>query len=85
MTPIGRFFEKRSISKNRVARKADISDERMIELTKTDIYYPYANEVKLIALAIHVSPAELFEYLTKDVRLPAPAPQSPFPEASPLS
>lgn len=75
-TLLGRFLERRSINTEIIAHKAGFAPERMEALLDTE-YDPEALEVKLVALAADISPPELFEYLTKDVRLAPLEPQSP--------
>ena len=55
-----------------------MSQTRLNQLIQTDNFCPRINEVKLIALAINVPPAELFEYICKDVRPAASGHESPF-------
>lgn len=58
MTPLGTYFAKRSINKSEVSRKTGISKVRLSELTLNENTHLRAKELYLIALAIHVDPAE---------------------------
>ena len=69
MTPLGLYLAKRSINKSEVARKTGISKVRLSELTLNETTHLRAKELYLIALAIHVSPAEMFLDLHTDVEL----------------
>ena len=51
---------KRSINKSEVSRKTGISKVRLSELTLNENTHLRAKELYLIALAIHVDPAEMF-------------------------
>lgn len=69
MTKLGLYLAKRSINKSDVSRKTGISKVRLSELTLNENTHLRAKELYLIALAIHVSPAEMFTELYKDVSL----------------
>lgn len=69
MTELGLYLAKRSINKSDVSRKTGISKVRLSELTLNEKTHLRAKELYLIALAIHVDPAEIFTELYKDVSL----------------
>ena len=69
MTPLGLYLAKRSINKSDVSRKTGISKVRLSELTLNENTHLRARELYLIALAIHVDPAEMFIELHKDIKL----------------
>lgn len=69
MTELGLYLAKRSINKSDVSRKTGISKVRLSELTLNEKTHLRAKELYLIALAIHVDPAEMFTELYKDVSL----------------
>lgn len=69
MTELGLYLAKRSINKSDVSRKTGISKVRLSELTLNENTHLRAKELYLIALAIHVDPAEMFTELYQDVRL----------------
>jgi putative transcriptional regulator len=60
MTTLGTYLAKRSINKSDVSRKTGISKVRLSELTLNENTHLRAKELYLIALAIHVDPAEMF-------------------------
>ncbi len=69
MTELGLYLAKRSINKSDVSRKTGISKVRLSELTLNEKTHLRAKELYLIALAIHVDPAEMFTELYKNVSL----------------
>jgi hypothetical protein len=69
LTKLGEYLTSRSVNKAIVARKTGLSKQRMGELSLNNDAKPRAYEVKLIALAIGVSPSELFEYVCAGVKL----------------
>jgi DNA-binding Xre family transcriptional regulator len=69
VTKLGEYLTKRSVNKAIVARKTGLSKQRMGELTLNEDAKLRAREVYLIALAIEVSPCELFEYVCSDLKL----------------
>ena len=69
MTELGLYLAKRSINKSDVSRKTGISKVRLSELTLNESTHLRAKELYLIALAIHVNPAEMFTELYKEVQL----------------
>lgn len=69
MTELGLYLAKRSINKSDVSRKTGISKVRLSELTLNESTHLRSKELYLIALAIHVDPAEMFIELYKDVSL----------------
>jgi DNA-binding Xre family transcriptional regulator len=69
MTELGLYLAKRSINKSDVSRKTGISKVRLSELTLNESTHLRSKELYLIALAIHVDPAEMFVELYKDVSL----------------
>lgn len=69
MTELGLYLAKRSINKSDVSRKTGISKVRLSELTLNESTHLRSKELYLIALAIHVDPAEMFVELYKEVSL----------------
>lgn len=69
MTKLGEYLTKRSANKAIVGRKTGLSKQRMGEITLNSEAKLRAHELYLIALAIGVSPCELFEYVCGDLNL----------------
>jgi len=69
MTKLGEYLSKKSVNKATVARKTGLSKQRMGELTLNSDAKLRVHEVYLIALAIGVKPAELFEYVCAGLEL----------------
>ena len=63
MTRLGEYLSTKSVNEALVARKTGLSKQRMGEVTLNSNAKLRAEEVYLIALAIGVSPTELFEYV----------------------
>jgi DNA-binding Xre family transcriptional regulator len=62
MTTLGKYLAKKSINKSEVSRRTGISKARISELTLNASTQLRAEELYLIATAIHVDPCEvLFE------------------------
>jgi hypothetical protein len=70
MTKLGEYLNRKSVNKAMVARKTGLSKQRMGELTLNSGANLRVYEIYLIALAIGVSPSELFEYVCEGVDLP---------------
>ena len=70
LTMLGEYLTSKSVNKAIVARKTGLSKQRMGELSLNSDAKLRAHEVKLIALAIGVSPSELFEYVCSGIKLP---------------
>jgi hypothetical protein len=69
MTRLGEYLNSKSVNKALVARKTGLSKQRMGELTLNSDAKLRAHEVYLIALAIGVSPGELFEHVCSGLKL----------------
>ena len=69
MTRLGEYLFNRSTNKAIVARKTGLSKQRLGEITLNNDAKLRAHEVYLIALAIGVKPAELFEYVCAGLEL----------------
>jgi putative transcriptional regulator len=69
MTKLGLFLAKKSASKAEIARKTGISKSRISELTLNNSTRLRADELYLIALSIDVGPAELLEFVCRDLKL----------------
>lgn len=69
MTALGTYLAKRSINKSDVSRKTGISKVRLSELTLNESTHLRAKELYLIALAIHVEPAEMFMDIHEGINL----------------
>jgi hypothetical protein len=63
MTPLGEILAKRSVNKSMVARRTGLSKARMNELTLNLSTKLRADELYLIANAIHMEPCELLNAL----------------------
>jgi hypothetical protein len=63
MTKPGEYLVKKSVNKALVARKTDLSKQRMGELTLNEDAKLRAHELWVIALAIGANPRELFEHI----------------------
>jgi hypothetical protein len=68
-TRLGVYLHQKSVNKAIVARKTGLSKQRMGELTLNPDARLRATEVYVIALAIGVSPCELFEYVCEGLTL----------------
>ena len=60
MMKLGLYLAKKSVNKAEVSRRTDISTTRLSELTLNSSAKLRADELYLIALAIDVDPAEVF-------------------------
>ena len=60
MTKLGLYLAKKSVNKAEVSRRTDISTTRLSELTLISSAKLRVDELYLIALAIDVDPAEVF-------------------------
>ncbi|MBW4970789.1 helix-turn-helix transcriptional regulator [Croceibacter atlanticus] len=60
MTHLGVFFEKKSIKQSEVSRRTGISAARLSQLVNKDSTKLRATELYLIALAVDISPADIF-------------------------
>jgi len=69
MTALGKFLDRKSISKASIARKTGISRSRLTQLTLHESTKLKASELYLIALAIDVSPNEIAEALYGNLKL----------------
>jgi DNA-binding Xre family transcriptional regulator len=69
MTKLGEYLIKRSANKATIARKTGLTKQRMSEITLNSGANLRGNEIYLIALALGVSPCELFEYVCGDLKL----------------
>jgi len=69
MTKLGEYLTRKSVNKAIVARKIGLSKQRMGEITLNDDAKLRAHELYLIALAIGVSPSEIFEYVCSHLEL----------------
>jgi putative transcriptional regulator len=72
MTKLGEFLARKSVNKGIVARKTGLNKQRMGEITVYSDEKIRAKELYLIALAINVSPCEIFSYVCKDLKLIEP-------------
>lgn len=69
MTELGEYFVKKSINKASVARKTGISKSRLSQLSINPTARLTADELKLISLAIEVSPLEILEVTSGHLKL----------------
>ncbi len=72
MTRLGEFLIKKSVNKSEVSRRTGISRARISELTLNENTKLRVDELYLIALAIDVSPCEMFEFICKGLKLKDP-------------
>lgn len=59
MTNLGKYLFKKSVNKSEVSRRTGLSKARLNELTLNEKSKLRADELYLIALAIHVEPCEM--------------------------
>jgi putative transcriptional regulator len=59
MTELGLYLSQKSINRSEVSRRTGISKTRLSELTNNTATKLRADELYLIALAIHVNPCEV--------------------------
>lgn len=69
MTELGKLLEKKSVNKAEIARKTNISANRLSNLSLRDSAKLTADELYLIALAIDTEPSFLLEEICKDLKL----------------
>ena len=62
MTSLGLYLTKKSVNRAMVSRRTGISQARLSQLTSNESTKLRADELYLIALAIHVDPGEMFTY-----------------------
>lgn len=69
MTEIGKFLEKKSVNKAKVARRTGISTSRLSELSLNESTRFTVEELYLIALAIDIKPVIILEEVCKHLKL----------------
>lgn len=69
MTSLGLFLTKKSVNRAMVSRRTGISQARLSQLTSNESTKLRADELYLIALAIDISPGEMFEEIFKNLKL----------------
>lgn len=69
MTHLGVFFEKKSIKQSEVSRRTGISPARLSQLVNKESTKLRASELYLIALAIDISPADIFSQVCGHLNL----------------
>ncbi|WP_299886922.1 helix-turn-helix transcriptional regulator [uncultured Lacinutrix sp.] len=69
MTDLGLYLSRKSVNRSDVSRKTGISKTRLSELSNNKRTKLRANELYLIALAIDVTPCEIFEEVCKELKL----------------
>ena len=69
MTRLGKYLEKKAISKATVANRTGLCSSRLSELNNNHSTHLKAKEFYLIALAIHVEPNEILKEVFKEVKL----------------
>jgi putative transcriptional regulator len=69
MTKLGKYLAKRSVNKSEVSRRTGIGKVRMSELTLNDKTKLRADELYLIALAIHADPCEILQEVCGHLKL----------------
>ena len=69
MTRLGIYLAKRSVNKSEISRKTGISKARLSELTLNSSTRLRADELYLIALAIHAEPSEILEAVCGHLKL----------------
>jgi putative transcriptional regulator len=69
MTSLGLYLTKKSVNRAMVSRRTGISQARISQLSSNESTKLRADELYLIALAIDISPGEMFEEIFKDLKL----------------
>ncbi len=69
MTELGLFLSRKSVNRSDVSRKTGISKTRLSELANNKSTKLRADELYLIALAIGITPCEIFEEVCKKLKL----------------
>ncbi|KAF9657746.1 helix-turn-helix transcriptional regulator [Tenacibaculum mesophilum] len=69
MTSLGQYLTKRSVNRAMVSRRTGISQARLSQLSSNESTKLRADELYLIALAINISPGEMFEGIFKELKL----------------
>lgn len=69
MTELGLFLSRKSVNRSDVSRKTGISKTRLSELANNKSTKLRADELYLIALAIDITPCEIFEEVCKELKL----------------
>ena len=69
MTSLGLYLTKKSVNRAMVSRRTGISQARLSQLSSNESTKLRADELYLIALAIDISPGEMFEEIFKDLQL----------------
>ncbi|MCA6435999.1 DNA-binding protein [Sphingobacteriaceae bacterium] len=69
MTKLGLFLAKKSINKAEVSRRTGISTSRLSQLTLNETTKLQADELYLIAKAIHIDPCEVLNEVCGHLKL----------------
>ena len=69
MTSLGKYLERKSINKAKVARRTGISKSRLSQLSSNETTKLRADELYLIALAIDNDPGEMFKEIFDNLKL----------------
>ena len=69
MTEVGKYLEKKSVSKAGISKKTGISRSRLSQLANNESTQLKVWELYLIALAIDVDPCEIIKEVCKDLKL----------------
>ena len=69
MTDLGKYLERKSVSKAGIAKKTGISKSRLSQLTNNESTQLKVWELNLIALAIDVDPCEIIKEVCKGLKL----------------
>lgn len=69
MTKLGLFLAKKSINKAEVSRRTGISTSRLSQLTLNETTKLQADELYLIARAIHIDPCEVLSEICGHLKL----------------
>ncbi|WP_262916870.1 helix-turn-helix domain-containing protein [Aestuariivivens insulae] len=69
MTSLGLYLTKKSVNRAMVSRRTGISQARLSQLSSNESTKLRADELYLIALAIDISPGEMFEEIFKELKL----------------
>ena len=69
MTSLGLYLTRKSVNRAMVSRRTGISQARLSQLSSNESTKLRADELYLIALAIDISPGEMFEEIFKDLKL----------------
>ncbi|MBX2952235.1 MAG: hypothetical protein KF870_07000 [Leadbetterella sp.] len=68
-TSFGRYLDRKAINQAALSRATGIRPNRISEFASKDCLKMRADEIYILAKAIHEDPCHLLEYICKDIRL----------------